>query len=203
MDRREYLDERKILIEMESEGARSFDKAILTLGTGALALSLAFIEKIVPSIKAGTKVFLMLAWGALCVSVISTLSSFLTSQTACLRQRNILDMKYLVEKSGKKLTSEEEDNQWALWTKRLNIFSMVTFFIGVIFLVIFSFSNLEVKMTDDSKGKELHTGGVVPPKTPATPAKIEKGIILPKPSTDVRESKKFGSIPPKPPQPKK
>lgn len=47
-----YLEERKLLIDAEREGARTLDKAILTLAAGALALSITFLEKVVPVAQA-------------------------------------------------------------------------------------------------------------------------------------------------------
>jgi len=41
-----YLDERKMLIYAERETAQQFDKAVLTLAAGALALSITFIKHI-------------------------------------------------------------------------------------------------------------------------------------------------------------
>lgn len=55
-----YLDERKALIDAEREGARLFDKAILTLTAGAFGLSLAFIKQIVTVIKCGTLLWLII-----------------------------------------------------------------------------------------------------------------------------------------------
>ena len=49
-----YLEERKLLVDAEREGARTFDKAILTLAAGALALSITFLEKVVPVAQATT-----------------------------------------------------------------------------------------------------------------------------------------------------
>ena len=68
-----YLDERRLLIEAEQKGAQQFDKAILTLTAGALAISLTFIKNIAPHPKAWTIIFLALAWFTFIVSLLSTL----------------------------------------------------------------------------------------------------------------------------------
>jgi hypothetical protein len=69
------------------------------------------------------------------------LISFLTSQFACSKQREILEAEYFDNHSGydKKAIFK---NKTAIWTKRLNILSIFTFIIGVIFLAIFSIINL-------------------------------------------------------------
>jgi len=136
-----YLEERKSLVDAEREGSRLFDKAILTLAAGAFWLSLTFIRQIVPNITSGTMFMLICAWVGFCISLLSTLISFLTSQFACSKQREILEAEYFDNHSGydKKVIFR---NKTAIWTKRLNILSIFTFIIGVIFLAIFSIINL-------------------------------------------------------------
>lgn len=136
-----YLEERKSLVDAEREGSRLFDKAILTLAAGAFGLSLTFIRQIVPNIKSGTMFMLICAWVGFCISLLSTLISFLTSQFACSKQREILEAEYFDNHSDhdKKAIFK---NKTAIWTKWLNILSIFTFIIGVIFLAIFSIINL-------------------------------------------------------------
>jgi len=130
-----YLEERKQLIAAERETAQQFDKAILTLAAGALALSITFINQIAPNPKPHSVYFLIGAWILFCFSLLSTLISFLTSQVACRKQRDILD---------DKLSSKENNksNKAALWTNRLNYFSIVFFILGVVSLIVFSAMNL-------------------------------------------------------------
>lgn len=74
-----YLEERKSLVDAKREGSELFDKAILTLAAGTFGLSLTFIRQIVPNIKCGTEFMLICAWTGFCISLLSTLISFLTS----------------------------------------------------------------------------------------------------------------------------
>ena len=136
-----YLEERKSLVDAEREGSRSFDKAILTLAAGAFGLSLTFIRQIVPNIESGTIFMLICAWVGFCISLFSTLTSFLTSQSACLKEIGILELKYFGNHSDRDKKANIE-NKASDWTERLNILSIFTFIIGVIFLAIFSISNL-------------------------------------------------------------
>lgn len=136
-----YLEERKLLIDAEKESTRSLDKAILTLSAGALGLSLTFIRQIVPIIKEGTFFLLILAWGLFCVSILSTLFSFLTSQQAFARQREILDTTYPEWKKCKPIPSDQK-NRPAKCTNVLNIAGIVSFMFGVVCLAIFTIVNL-------------------------------------------------------------
>ena len=135
-----YLDERRTLIEAEQKGAQQFDKAILTLAGGALAISLTFLKNIAPHPKDWTITWLALAWIALILSLLSTLCSFLTSQSACRKQIDILENDFFPSKEN-----HDENNTSAIWTKRLNLFSIILFVLGIIFLSIFSIGNIPIK----------------------------------------------------------
>ncbi|MBI4823181.1 MAG: hypothetical protein HY805_02990 [Nitrospirae bacterium] len=130
---------RKLLIEAERETAQQFDKAILTLAAGALALSITFIKQIAPDPKPVSKYFLLGAWIFFCLSMLSTLISFLTSQKACRNARDILDEE--ISHNDKQHNTTKE-NKATSWTNRLNYFSIGFFIFGVIFLIVFSAINL-------------------------------------------------------------
>ncbi len=170
-----YLEERKLLVDTEREEARLFDKAILTLAAGAFGLSLTFIRQIVPNIKYETLWILIVAWAGFCVSLLSTLISFLTSQSAFRRQREILEVEWL-DNSSKKNEKDNLENTPAIWTKRLNIISIVAFIIGAVFLTTFSIINLKEDVMSKKKSGFVKTEGVVPPKSPR---KVEKGVVPP------------------------
>jgi len=136
-----YLEERKSLVDAEREGSRLFDRAILTLAAGAFGLSLTFIRQIVSNIESGTVFMLICAWVGFCISLLSTLISFLTSQSACLKQIKRLEAEYLDNKSDQDKEANLK-NMASVCTWCLNILSIFAFIIGVIFLAIFSISNL-------------------------------------------------------------
>ena len=136
-----YLEERKSLVGAVREGARSFDKTILALASGAFGLSLTFIRQISPNIKPEIVFLLIYAWVGFCISLLSTLISFLTSQSACLKQIKILEAEYFNNHSSHDKKANLK-NKASVCTWRLNILSIFAFVIGVIFLAIFSISNL-------------------------------------------------------------
>lgn len=183
-----YLEERKLLVEAEREGARTFDKAILTLAAGALALSMTFLEKVVPIAQATTLWSLASSWAAFGLSIFLILFSFLTSQWACIRQRAILDKEWL---PGPDERSSERNN-WTTATTILNVGSIFSFAVGVIFLCYFSFANLPKEVTMSKKQKDY---GYVPPKAPAKT--VEKGFTPPKSPT--KPPIEEGYTPPKTP----
>ena len=129
-----YITERKSLVEAELEQSRLFDKAILTLAAGALGLSITFIRQIAPTPDPNTIWMLIVAWVAFSSSVLVTLTSFLTSQFACRRQRDILDAQQSDRTAG-------SCNGFGIATVILNVLSAILFVIGVGFMVVFSISN--------------------------------------------------------------
>lgn len=176
-----YLDERKLLVEAEKSGAQQFDKAILTLAAGALAISLAFVKDIAPHPHGWTVYFLSLAWTGFVLSLLSTLLSFLTSQAACRKQREILERGLHSEKVNCE-RSNTDLNQMASWTNRLNWMSILFFIVGVISLAVFSISNInfreensmaDKKMVQDEK---VVTHEIVPPTVP-----VMEGFVPQKP----------------------
>ena len=177
-----YLDERKLLIHAEYEESRLFDKAILALTAGAFGLSLTFIRQIVPTVEFGTVWMLICAWTGFCISLLITLISFLTSQSACSKQREILEAEYF-DNHGSQSEKTHPKNKPAIWTKRLNKISISAFIIGVIFLATFSISNLstikEDAMSNKKEGKIEK--GFVPQKPPKKPEHVEQeeGFVPP------------------------
>src|SRR5687768_15761433 len=80
LPRADYLKERETLIEGERNAAENFDKAMLALSGGVFAVSLTFIQDIVPDPVATP--LLLVSWLGFALSLLATLVSFLSSQDA-------------------------------------------------------------------------------------------------------------------------
>jgi hypothetical protein len=50
-EREEYLQERRLLIDLKVDSERTLDRTIITLSGGALALSMTFVNQIAPNPK--------------------------------------------------------------------------------------------------------------------------------------------------------
>lgn len=163
-----YLDERKSLSDAIKETSQQFDKAILTLAAGALALSLTYTRDIVQTLKPWTLGMLYSSWIAFTSSILSTLISFFASQKTCYRQIEIMQEEFIEEKP----TETDKENPYKKWTVRLNIISISLFVLGVIFLIIFSSVNLSTRMEEAMSAKKaiikpiLPDAGYVPPSQP-------------------------------------
>lgn len=127
-----YLEERAKLVQFQAEETHKYDKAILTLAGGAFGFSLAFIKEIVPSVRPGTYVWLLASWGCFGLSLLSTMVSFLVSQSACRKQIEIVEKEFFDDNK-----QETPKNRAAGWTFGLNIASVAAFVLGVVLLVVF------------------------------------------------------------------
>src|SRR2546423_14995657 len=79
----QYLDERKLLIEGERAAGEGFDKTLLTLCAGAIALSVTFVEKLG---SAGTlKPLLYVSWGVLVLGLLLNIRGFLLLRNSYIR----------------------------------------------------------------------------------------------------------------------
>ena len=133
-----YREERRHLQDALLDQSRSFDKFVLTMAASTFGLSFLFIQHIVPEPKADTMRFLIAAWGAFAITILTTLLSFLLSQKACLRQIEILD-RWLGRRSEE---LQEPVNVYTRITQWLNWLSMAAFVSGVTLLIIFGAQNM-------------------------------------------------------------
>ena len=173
MDEKTYFDERKLLIEAERETAKTFDTSMITLASGALGLSLFFVREV--TVELNGKSFLLASWVAFSVALVSTMCSFLTSQNATRRQREILDALLKDE------TRPSEGNRSASITNGLNLVSIFSFLIGIVFLCTFIYLNLA--NTKGAQNMDVVKFGSVSPKTPVL-EKVQRGFVPPKTPAD-------------------
>lgn len=117
-------DERKLLIDVKRDAARSFDQTMITLSGGALALSLTFVQQLAEK-PAQWRAVLIAAWLAFGTALVSILISFLLFQYA-------IDARI----------GGEDQPAWDRWTRRANWISLLSFGTGVVTLLIFCLKNL-------------------------------------------------------------
>jgi len=86
-----YLQHRETLDRGEFEQSRLYDKHVLTLASGALALSLVYVREVAPKPILWSFPILLGTCACFAFSIISTLISFVTSQKAHERSREAWD----------------------------------------------------------------------------------------------------------------
>ena len=133
-----YMQHRQLLQQTMHDQARSFDKGILTLSSGALGLSIVFIERLAPHPVWWSKWFLAASWLLFAVAILLTLCSFLTSQVTHRSLIAAWDATRLNQADPETTTRDRFD----LLTRWLNLASALLFFLGVLALVVFAIANL-------------------------------------------------------------
>ena len=135
----EYLQRRSEFLKIRSNSFESFDKTILTLSTGAIALTITFLDKIGKPIDKITFLLIILTWITLIIVILSNLLSFYFAQ------RN-MDKKIIeLDNNYKKYLNEQikynEIKEKTFWQHKAvltcNKISLIAFFIGIFFLLTY------------------------------------------------------------------
>lgn len=179
----DYLNHRAELVQAEMESARSFDKYLVTLASGALVLSVTFLEKVATQPAVPWQV--CVAWYSFAGCLFVTLLSFLASQWAFRCEQTALDQQQESEKHG----NPSARNLPSVFTHWLNILSLLLFAVGLIFASLFVTSNIkakgaEMRKTGSENQKPIRiavTEGTRPGKPP---------VSRPKPQQDTGQGKK-------------
>ncbi len=151
LTRKEYLQERASLVSLKSAQVKLFDRTLILISTGALALSLTFIKDIAPKINPGTLGLLKVAWLSFSLSLLFVLIGYLVGKFAY--EKAIIDLEkvYYPEKSDKNEEDNDNNGKSTFFSKRsflswivdaFNVASVITIFVGSVYLVIFSWRNL-------------------------------------------------------------
>jgi len=133
-----YARTRDDLLARNLSNSEKYDNAILTLSTGLLGLSLAFIKDIVPLAQSHYVFLLIMSWCAFGASIVSTLVSFALSQRGIERQLEYAG-KYYLEELEEFLDKKNRPKQW---TDFVNYLSGILFIVGIITTILFVSLNI-------------------------------------------------------------
>ena len=126
VENNKYLDQ---LYRGYSYSNEQFDKAILFVSSGALALSISFIEKIVPLSTSHCKTLLLLSWVFEAITIILfTINHYLS----------MLSFNHEIKKFF-----QESHNKKAITVQNINVASIITLLVGLFCLIIFIFINIK------------------------------------------------------------
>jgi len=156
-----HTSARTELLDRQFSNSEAYDKAILTLSSGFLALSLSFIKEIFPAGSITWTGLLYASWASLALAIISTVISFRLSNAAIEGQLGQAH-RYYKEKDESALTKSilSRSVDW------LNNVSGGLFIFGVLLTVAFVILNF-------SEGKSMSN------KSGSGPTRIEKGQSVP------------------------
>jgi hypothetical protein len=170
---------RKDLLARQLSNSVQYDRAILSLSTGALGISLAFIKNIVP---VSTVTHLGLLKGSWCLfgsAIILTVISFLVSQHAIKVQLLYAQAYY----SDQKEEYRNKPNRYAGVTDYINYISGLCFVLAIIFTIVFVSINLgeDRTMANDKDSKVTSKyGATIPTMQPVQSTDIIlKGAPVP------------------------
>jgi len=136
----DHANERTQLRKEGVEISARFDRCIISLPSGALVLSLGFLEKFAPHPTPNTYYLIALAWGALVVSLLAGLISLHTAMLSNSKEIKNLDDQYSsIATNPQASTSANISTNVTIW---LNWIALITFVIGAISLCVFAFKNL-------------------------------------------------------------
>ena len=124
---------RNLLTELEQKAYEDYDKALLAMAGGALAISIAFVKNIVGDDSYRYSCLLIGAWISWTLTILVVLGSFLMSQKALRTAIELHD------------TEEEKTGLGGIADKitgYLNVAGGILFFVGVVLMVIFASLNL-------------------------------------------------------------
>ncbi len=135
--RKEYAEvkksHREALVQGVYEQQRGFDRAILTITSGAFAVSLIFIEKVAPHPHPTSIALLIGAWAFFAVGMLATLISFLTSLAA--HRCAIMDLDVDREHSARR-------EFLGTVTTFLNFAAITLLVLGLLAIIIFAAINM-------------------------------------------------------------
>ncbi len=129
---------REHLTAAREKAFEQFDSAVLGLSTGALGVSLAFLDGVVELKTAMWRGVLVVSWGLFTIAIVSTLLSFIASQKAIDHSLRAADDYYLrrIEEAA------SARNRYAAATRNLNLLSASAFVLAVLATVFFVSRNI-------------------------------------------------------------
>lgn len=131
----EYLREyRAQLVEGQQRVIDNYEKTLLTLSTGALALSITFVKDILAGKPACAAPWLLTAWGCWAMSVCLLLASYYLSPLAY--------QKALQQVDDGTITTETTGGGYTTAINLLNSLGGIAFFLGVLAFAVVGITNI-------------------------------------------------------------
>lgn len=131
--RNEYLKERGLLVHLEMEAYKNLDKTLLVLSSSAIALSVAFIDKVY---YAAFLCLIVSSWILWLVSIFLQLISLYITPKAMREEQAILNEQY------KDDSKEPRENKYSGKPNSLTSWALATFGLGALLFTVFIILNL-------------------------------------------------------------
>ena len=148
---------REWLVKAQHRASQDFDKTVLAISSGALGLSVAFLNSQYVSGPFSNTVLIGIAWMGFGVALVSSLGSLFTSSKAL--------RKCIEQVDAGVVDGETPGGVWTSRTDWLNLAAWWGVFLGVTFLVLFASFNTR-RLSNANAPYPTST----PPSAPATAA---------------------------------
>ena len=126
---RALTDYRGTLLKIQEEMQSEFDKTVLALSGGAIALSITLIKELMSPTAAQNSVLLMLSWFFWALSITFVLCSYFTSAHAM--ESTITEL----DRDGS--VSSSPGGLYNMWTRCLNLAAGIGFIAGLVSFLFF------------------------------------------------------------------
>lgn len=156
-----YINHRKHIEELRTNQINIFDKAILTMSTGALGLSILLISTFAQKGSVVDTASLAISWGLFVTCITSNLLSYGASALAAASAIKNMD-----EAMQKGELSIGEGGIWVQITRALNGLAVISFAVGAIFLLAFAMANASAV---EARAEEQATATGEPTTLPLSP----------------------------------
>jgi len=133
LTREEYFAERRLLIEARQRAFQRAEQMVVGGATGALLLSITFLEKLVPSVTVTRPSVLVLAW----VLLLGCLSASLLGQHSSARAFDC-EMTRLDALANRGILPR---NRWATCNRVSDVTAAILLVLGIGFLASFAYMN--------------------------------------------------------------
>ena len=167
-NRRIFENARDHLNQADLKNTEQFDKAILSLSSAGLALSISFSKFIAPPDIAECIVLLKLSWLLFGLAIVSTILSFLASSSAINTAREHI-FQYYMEGNDAYANRPNPGSIAAYWLNRM---SALLFILGITTTVIYVNQNIHINeehTVSNKNNSEQEQRGYVPPKNEPKP----------------------------------
>lgn len=136
MERQEYLDYRTRTLQSANEQIGKYDRSVLLLSSGAIALSLASLDKIVGQGTPANVYLLAVSWILFVFSLVAVVGSQFCGFKAAHFDLGQIDKAY------SRADYQWKRNRWNFWVHLSNATSGILFCLGAAALLLFAYQNI-------------------------------------------------------------
>ena len=147
-----YLKHRAHLLEVQREAQGKYDQSLFYLSSGAIALSITFLDKIAVGAQMAASPMVVAAWLCFLVSVVFVVASHALSSEVHGKEITQLDECYADHSRTWKSSRLNALIRWS------NVFSGILFVFGCLFFLLFAALNFQVLGEHKAMNSNLITG---------------------------------------------